>query len=644
MNKKVDFLNNLRRKLYSKGEDKVESEKGKIYSDLDYDVRGDWSQDFEEGSKEEQKEDNYFKFVNKKKTKKKRKSKLGYFLLGSFLFFLFSFVVGFLFLTSEPNVVSSKNVKIEIFGPPEVKGGEKTALDVSVTNNNNSNLEVVDMIVYYPDGTLSSNTKKEKPAKERISLGEMSPGETVLQKIEGIFFGEQNEEMEVRIEAEYRVEGSNAIFSSENSFPLVIGSSPLLIIVDAPDQVVSGKEISISVLVSSNSEELISKSFLSADYPFGFSFDSASTDPDSGGNIWELGDIPPAGEKEITITGVLKGQSAEERVFKFKTGIIDEEEEKITIAKKDHLLSIKKSFLGTSLAFNGSTLSPYKAVSGQKIRADLSYENNTTSKIYDAEIELSIEGYPFDERSISVTGGFYNSLENKIIWNKGTESSLSEILPGGSGRLKFSFDLKELSSFFGTTDPKVDINVNVKGKRVTDEGRVPENVESSSVSEILVTSLLRLAPRALYYSGPFENSGPIPPEAEDEITYTIVWVITNSSNELKDAKVSASLPSYVDWTGETKVDVGNLDYNSVGGVIEWNIGEVAPGDKKEVAFKIKFKPSLSQVGTEPVIIRNQMLTAFDKFSKDSIEKSYGSLTTDLTTEPNFGLKDGVVTD
>lgn len=53
---------------------------------------------------------------------------------------------------------------------------------------------------------------------------------------------------------------------------------------------------------------------------------------------------------------------------------------------------------------------------------------------------------------------------------------------------------------------------------------------------------------------------------------------------------------------------------------------------------------MSQVGTEPVIIRNQMLTAFDKFSKDSIEKSYGSLTTDLTTEPNFGLKDGVVTD
>ena len=44
--------------------------------------------------------------------------------------------------------------------------------------------------------------------------------------------------------------------------------------------------------------------------------------------------------------------------------------------------------------------------------------------------------------------------------------------------------------------------------------------------------------------GTFTNTGPIPPKAEAETTYTVTWAVTNPLNNLTDVRVSAILPSY----------------------------------------------------------------------------------------------------
>ncbi len=649
MKNKIKFINKLKRKLFAKNKKHVKSERsrlGKYHQDVKEEW-GDREKTSSSNNKNSKKEEKYFNFNNKNKKQKKAKktnSKLKYFFIGSFLFFIISLGAGVFFLTMGSNSVSSKNVKIAISGPPEIRGGKNTTIQISVTNQNNSALELVDMVIHYPEGTISKEQGKPLPQKERRGLGDMVPGETVMEKVRAVFFGEKNEEKELKVEVEYRMEGSNAIFSSENKYPLVMESSPLSVSVKGQNEAVSGKEISFSVLVSSNSDTTIENAALKVSYPFGFTFSSSNLEPSSfDKSFWRLGDIPSGGKKKIKIKGILKGQKSEERIFGINIGIAKEEDEmKTMLARKKLNLLIKKPFLGTELTVNGKKNSPFKVTGGQRVRVDISWKNNTDFKILNAEIGASLSGEVLDKKSLSVINGVYNSSENRVFWSSATNKQMSEIKPEEEGNLNFTFDVKSLSGDKTIKNPKVDIDLGISGKRVESGESVPESVSSVNSKEILVASLFELVPRALYYSGPFENNGPIPPEVGEETTYTIDWIATNSSNNLKETTISAFLPSYVEWVDKVAPNLADIEYNTAGGVIEWNIGALESGEKKEVAFKVRLKPSLSQIGDRPIIIRNQQIKAFDEFSEMDIEKKYGSLNTDLSTEINFGRSDGSV--
>jgi hypothetical protein len=149
-----------------------------------------------------------------------------------------------------------------------------------------------------------------------------------------------------------------------------------------------------------------------------------------------------------------------------------------------------------------------------------------------------------------------------------------------------------------------------------------------------------LATKALYYSGPFKNTGPIPPKAEEETTYTVVWTVSNTTNSISRAMVRATLPPWVKFAGSIFPGAEDLSYNASSKEITWNIGKIqkatgisSPG--REVAFQIIFLPSLSQVNTQPVLINDAILTGFDDFANVNVRVNKNSLNTRLANDPEF---------
>lgn len=549
------------------------------------------------------------------------------------------------------NVVSTENVDIKISGPVSINGGEELSLDVSVVNDNNTALELADLIVRYPEGTRTSADLDTDFTKYRESLGDI-PARSISKKtIKAILFGEQNSKKQIQIGVEYRVAGSNAIFYKEKEYEIVVSSSPLSVTVNAVTEANSGQNVEFTVDIASNSTRTLSNVMLSSEYPFGFAFKTASPESSYGTTLWRLGDVAPNSKRTIVVRGTISGQDSEERVFRFNAGIGKNADDKslgavfLSVIKS---ITIRKPLFGIEVAIEGDTASEYISRGGKNTRVDILWANNTSDRISNATIEMTLKGDAFDKGSVSVDRGFYRSIDNTIVWDASTVSDFGSIEPGASGRVSFNFSSRPSLTSSGPsfTNPDITLSAIAKGERVG-VGSASESVISTVSRRIKISSDLILASSALYSTGPFKNTGPLPPKADVETTYTVVWTLSNSSNAVTDAKVSTVLPSYIKWLGIVSPSTQSVTYNPVGGEVVWEAGDVVSGagfskPKHQVAFQISFVPSLSQVGSVPKLTGEVVVTGVDSFTNSVLRDIKNGLTTRLGTDPAFVTGSDVV--
>lgn len=579
----------------------------------------------------------------------KRKSPLKKFFIFSAAFFVFSLAVAAYFFFGGSNVVSSQNIDLQILGPGSVEGGKELSLQVLVTNKNKVPLELADLIVVYPEGTRAVSQNKELP-RFRKSLGTINPGETASEIVKSVLFGQEGTAKEISFSLEYRVPGSNAIFAKEKKYAIQISSSPVSLEVETLKEASFNQEFNIKINVSSNSDNRVQNIALKIDYPFGFKPTEARPEPAYGNNIWKIGDILPGGKTTIVVKGVLSGQDEEEKTFNFSVGEAKSGNEKEMSAVYSFASSqvvIKKPFVGIYATLNGDDSGEYISYGGEDIRVDVTWVNNLPTRVVDASIEAVLTGEAFDKSSVSVDRGFYDSSKNSVIWNKDNFPELALLETGQSGRMSFTFSPKVLlGGQYAPENPKISLKINVKGKRVS-ESETPEEAEGVTEKTIKINSDLKLASRAVYYAGPFQNAGPIPPKAENETTYTVIWTVTNSSNHVSGAKVRAFLPSYVKWLGVVSPSSEKIVFNGLNGEISWDLGDIPPktgepGKVREVAFQISLLPSLSHVGKTPAIVSDIVLSGTDNFTGREIRDQKGSLTTSLSTDPKGDKNSGQV--
>lgn len=614
-------LEKLEKDLYSREKEQIMGRERREFRQHDFGIPDEW------------------KDVDDVETFKTRKPLVKIILLASLAFFALSTVFAAIFFFQGTGI-SPKNIVIEIRGPAQIGGGEELSLQIKVQNNNPVPIETADLIVEYPAGTHSASNIDVELPRYRELLGTINPGEEAVKTIEAVLFGEENTIKDIVVRVEYRVSGSNAIFYVDSTYQLTLSSSPLSLVIESFDEAISGQEIEFTAVVRSNSASVIRNAMLEVEYPFGFEFGSARPAPIFANKVWFLGDIPPEGEKKVTFTGDLSGQDGEERVFRFTTGIQSEKDENAIGAEFVSLLRsllIKRPFITAELVLNGKT-GDFIAESGKDIRADIFWTNNLPTQIFDGEIEVAFSGSAVDKTSITADSGFYRSIDNKIIWTRDTKSELGSIPTGDSGKVSFGFAPLSSASGVQLRNPVIDLAVSIRGKRLSD-ANVPEEIESTLSRQIKVASNLTLASKLLHFTGPFTNTGPTPPEAEKETTYTVVLGISNSSNTIANARVILTLPPYVEWLGQVSPASEEITFSPVGGQIIWDAGDINAGvgvstSPRELAFQIKFVPSISQIGQAPILVNEQSISGFDRFAEIEIKSSRPALNLFLQ-EPGF---------
>lgn len=621
---KQDNIDKVKQSLYSKNEN------------IDY---------FQKRHNLQDKDESNFKTDWDIEEKPMKKLKIPYtkILIGSFIFFVLALGFTFFKFFLGQNIISGNNIDILVSGPVSIAGGEELPLDIEIKNNNNAVLKSVNLRVEYPEGTKSSADQTISLPRYSESIGEVSVGKSEKRLLKSIIFGEENTEKTISITVEYRVSGSNAIFSKKKDFNILISSSPVSILVSNPVEVNSNQLTNFTIDVSSNSTTVVKNLILKVEYPFGFNI--YSSDPKASGtnnDTFVIGDLAPGAKRTIRLSGSIVGQDGEQRVFKFTVGNQDGENNiETALASYMSSVSLKKSSVGLEIAVNDETGDEIAISPGSKNRVDITWSNNMSEKIYDMAVKIEFDGKILDESSVLASKGFYSSLNNTLTFDGSGDSNFDEVNPGAEGGMSFSFAtlIPSLNSNIRFGDSSITMNISVLGN-ITGLSRTDEEILYSDTKTLKVSSELNLLSKGYRTVGPFENIGPFPPKVDNETTYTITWTATNSFNNIISTKVSAFLPPGVKWTGYTSPDTEDITYDKNTGEVVWNIGEMRAGigstyPSKTASFQVSVTPSITQVGSEINLLNEATISGVDEFSGERVGGVKSAVTTNITSDPEY---------
>jgi hypothetical protein len=560
---------------------------------------------------------------------------LGFFGL-SVLFMLFQFVAG------NPTI-STKNIDIEVLGNSFTEGGEELPLQIQITNRNSVALEQTDVLLEYPDGAGDT-------VRDRVTVGIVKPGQTIVEARDIVLFGQQGVEQEIVAGVEFRTKGSNALLFKEISHFVTLNSAPIDLTVEGPETVVAGQRATFTVRLQANNDTVSQNMGVRVEYPTGFRFDESSIEPAYGDNVWQIGDLGIGVEKTLTFSGDVFGQEGEERSFRFFIGPYgnnSSSELASTYNSFVHTVLINRPFIDTQILVDGIDNEEYTKQAQEPITVNIKWENNFSSRIDDVVLEVALDGDILNQSSIRTNGGFYDSNSNTIRWDKNTYPRFASVQPGS--RDTISFDMASLPLYSNgilSSEAQIDFTVSFSGKKPTEGGSL-DSIENSTERVIKITSDLYLAADAYYRDGPFTNSGPLPPVAGQETTYTITLSVSNSANAIGNAQVKTTLPQYVVYKSAVSPATEQVIFDPITREVTWSVGAIPRGAGltsvgEEVSFQVGFTPSISQVQSGPLLTDDIVLTGRDLFTNTILRNTQEPVSIRLQNDSNYSGSEGIV--
>jgi hypothetical protein len=579
-------------------------------------------------------------------TRKQRMSFATKFFLASVAFFILAAGAATYIFLGGGNVISPQNIDLQVVTPSLVDSGKQGSVQIIIDNRNTSPLTLVDLLIDYPLGTRDPADPAKTLTHVRDSIGTINSGQQIKQNADGVFYGAEGSAQKVTVTIQYSVNGSNAVFQKTAEADFTIGSSPISLSLQTPDDIVAQQPFPITITVQSNATTPLQNVVVQGQYPPGFTVVSASPASVAGGTFWQLGTLQPGDSKTISVTGTLDGQEGDTRVMRFVVGSNTDPTDttiEVPVLTVPQTLTVHKPFITGVIAINGQKGPNISVAAGTPLQGTITWTNNLPTAVSNAQFVLTLSGPALDKSSVSSNDGFYQSQSNTITWGSTSQdSSLQTIQPGGTGNLQFSFStLPPGANNTLVTNPTINLSLAVQGVR-QDSNSATDQVSSAANATVTIASQISLAAQALHFTGPITNTGPMPPKAEADTSYTIVWTAKNSSNTVANAVASATLPPYVRYVSAGATGVS---YDSNTRVVTWNLGDVPAGVGYAIAasqayFQVVLTPSTSQVGSQLPLIGPVTLKGQDRFAQVGVQADAPSQTTFLT---EAGFQSGMET-
>jgi hypothetical protein len=567
------------------------------------------------------------------------------------LFFFVAAGVSFLFLSRGGRSVSSDNIVITLGSPQgltSIASGTTVPLTVAIQNHNPAAITDATITFDLPEGARSATDVTQGLPQVTNNLGTIPAGGTSTRTVQAVLFGNTNQSLTIKGTLQYHTANSNALFTKEQTYQILITSSPLAITAQAVPSVAPGQPFTIAVSVRSNASTPLTGIAVAAQYPTGFTAVPAASGSAQGGSpdapVITLGTLAPGQERNFTLQGSFSGSDNEQKNFDFTVGTVKTDGTSglsVVYASQSIGVTLSKPFISSVLTLNHSSDNPLVLPAGSQVSGLITWANTLATTVTNATVSVMLSGTALDTGNVGTTNGFFDSSKSTIIFTPQTESSLATMNAGSSNSGSFTFNTKSIAALASQRNPYIKVSVGVSGQ--TTDGQ--QSIANTFTSMIKIATNLQLTSHITRLNTPFTQTGAYPPVPNTPTTYSVILLLTNSVNSVGGAVVSTILPSYVTYTGQQSTGTGVLSYDNSTRTVTWNVGDVPAGISAKpitAAFQVSFLPSTSQINQSPILIENQTLTGTDRFTNTQVGNVASALTIENRTDPGYDPRTGTV--
>jgi len=593
-----------------------------------------------------------------KKPQAKSKSKKKYLYLTMVIVIVIILIIGTAAFIKGWFSFSRDRVELEVIAPMEVSSGENIKFTINCQNNNRVALKNVKLIIDYPKGVYS--IEGSELTQEVIDIGNILAKGGETKNFEIRLTGEKGSVKSLSVKLNYQPANISSYFENSTVFKINISSVLIGLYLTVPQKAISGEEVSYILDYINNSNRDFSDLRIELDYPSGFFFKGAEPQPIlvqeqnkllEKNNLWQLKKLEKNERGTIKISGILEGIEGENKILGASVGEL-KEDKLLKYSQTSSVTQISSSPLSVSLFLNNSE-EQTNIRFGEKLNYRIKFENNTDIALSQLILKLYFQGDVFNFKTLNLREkGFFDSLNNVIIWSAAGVPSLALLPPGESGEVAFSLSLEKDFPINNFDDKNFRISVQAE----LETFNVPpqfnlERLKIEKISSSKVRSMVVLQAKGYYNetTSGIDNFGPIPPKVDETTTYTIHWQIINNSNDLENVQVTATLPQGIEWRDTYTVSnrESRLEYNERTKQIIWAIDKIPAATGFlipvcELVFQIALRPSITQIRTTPILIDESSLEGRDTFTEEILEAFSPAIAANLPDDLTITINDGRV--
>ncbi len=518
---------------------------------------------------------------------------------------------------------SQERVSLMMEAPQIIDSNKITEITFVYNNDNRAQLLNAEILVQFGDYFVPT---KEQDHFERtsdnqgiISIGDIDGHESGKFVLAGYFTGPTDAVNAIAGSLRYAPEKTNAQYTTDARAATTMSSSPIVIDVEAPSEIVSGNLMNIVFKIRNTSNEEVSKLKFVVDMPKAFSINNAFPSPNYG-NVWIIDKIPAKGEAIVNVRGGLNVVGGSVYAFEMRVLAQDTSSESVEYAKANYAPRVTQSpfVIQQSIKENKSVV-----YAGDQLTYTLQYINNSSVTLRDVIVTLNLEGNALDYQLLELgNGGDYDQTNRRITWKASDVPALKLVEPNASGEIYFSVPvLKNLP-----ISSEKDFNFAISSIATIDSESIPSELrENKSVLSNVLT--IPVGAKVVFNKNLTYSAGSQALKVGEKTIYTVSMKIDSINNDIGGVSVLIPLPTQIKFESLNKE---GLIFNERTNELTWNVGDVPHGtgvtkESRTMTFDVSVVPSINQIGVPLKILNTQKMSGVDQFTKTKFEISSDSI-------------------
>ncbi len=544
-------------------------------------------------------------------------------------------VIGILLLLSAwflwRNVYSRDVLKLEVLGVSEAEAGEKVDYIVRYKNNGNARLENSRLVFEFPENTVITDELKDSQDERitlrganrvEIALGEIYPGEERTEELSGYIFGRENSTVTAKANIYFSPKNLNIEYDANTTHTLLITGVPINFDLHLPARVDAEKDFSFDVNYFSKIDYPVSNLRIKIDYPSEFSFNESRPQPSFDDSEWEIGVLNKGEGGRVEISGNLKGEPSQIRVFRASLGFW-QDGRFVLLKEATRGMEIATPLLYITHRINGKP--QYIANVGEYLYYEIFFRNTGEEPLESLFMTARLDGDIVDLDRVQPESGSFQKNTGTVIWDSKDVSKLELLSPDEEGKVAFWIKIKDR---INRTNPEIEVNISLSQvkKRITAK----------------INTKMAFRQQVFFNQGPFSNYGPQPPRVGESTSYAVRWQVENTNNKVENLKIKAFLPPQVRLSGETYPGDAKITFDSDSREIIWDAGDIEPNTEKAIYFQIVFDPSPDQKDDLAQLISEAVAVGRDGWTDSTMRVISTSRETDLPDDNSISEEMGII--